>query len=244
MPFSIRGIKLHLHPSLIFLLVYVALLAALRFNDVATEAGIDPTSVQGSPLVWSIGFAVGLCISVVLHEFSHAFVARTVGLNVRGIVLMMLGGVTIIDGQTKRPRDEFKFSIVGPLVSFALAGLLFFIRAQATTPEIELIGYWLGNANLALGIFNLLPAFPLDGGRALRALLVARLGDVKGTSFAVKVSHVFSGMFAVIGFMQFNIFLMLIALFLYATAKAELKAAEERALLTSAPVEQEESRAA
>jgi Zn-dependent protease/CBS domain-containing protein len=153
--------------------------------------------------------ALLLFASVLVHEFSHSLVARARGLRVRDITLFIFGGISNIGGQPRTARDEFWIALVGPLTSFALAGL-FWIGAQSlgTPPASGLLfgsprafrtlsapgavlGY-LAVVNLLLGAFNLLPAFPLDGGRVFRSILWAithRFG--RATSIASLVGQVF-----------------------------------------------------
>lgn len=228
---SIRGIDLRLHFSLIFLLFYVVLVAAAQLPFVAAQAGIDSATLAFGPWTWGLIFAVSLFTSVVLHEFGHALTAQALGMKVRNITLMMLGGVSMIEHMPDKPASEFKVAIVGPLVSFALSAL-FFVALDATeSPSFALFCYWLGSTNLVLGIFNLLPAFPLDGGRVLRAALASRQGMVRGTQSAVKVSRVFAWILGLLGLLQFNFLLMLIAVVVYFAAQQELYVLMSRGLL-------------
>ncbi|MBI3541797.1 MAG: site-2 protease family protein [Deltaproteobacteria bacterium] len=230
---TIRGIDLRLDVSLIFLLIYVVFVASARFPVIAESAGIDPVLLRWGPVSWGILFAIGLFTSVVLHELGHSFVAQAANIKVKSITLMMLGGVSSIERLPEdRPYFEFKLAIAGPLVSFGIAALLYAVRMKAPySPSIFFFSYWLGNANLALGIFNLLPAFPLDGGRALRSLLTARKGVIRGTQISVSVSKVLAIILGALGFFQFNLLLMLIAFFVYVTAQSELNLLLTRGLL-------------
>lgn len=220
---TIRGIELNLHVSLIFLMAYVVFVSMAQFPLVAEDAGIHPIFLTGGPLGWGITFAVGLLLSIVAHEFGHAIVAQRAGIKVRSITLMMLGGAASIEKiPEERPYFEFKLAVVGPLVSFVIAGLMFALYEYTESANMALFGYWLGSANMVLGVFNLLPAFPLDGGRALRSLLVARKGMIRGTRVAVRVSQVFAWGLGIFGFLQFNFLLVFVAVFIHATAKSEL----------------------
>lgn len=219
---TIRGIPLQLDISLILLLIYVIFVSAAQLPFVAARAGINYNLLHWNALIWGCIFAIGLFASVVLHELGHAFVAQSAGIKVRSITLMMLGGVSAIEQIPERSYFEFKLAIVGPLVSFALGALLLWVRQLTTSPDLSFFSYWLGSANITLGIFNLLPAFPLDGGRALRSALAARKGMMRGTQIAVKVSKVFAILLGFLGFLQLNLILMLVAFFIYATAQREL----------------------
>jgi Zn-dependent protease len=221
---TVRGIDLRLDLSILFLLAYVVFVASATFPGVAERAGVPASELEGGPFFWGALFAVGLLLSVTLHEFGHAFLAQAAGIKVRGVTLMMLGGVSNIEepGPEHSSYFEFRLAVVGPIVSFLLAGAFYLARRFSDIPEVDFYSYWLGNANLALGIFNMLPAFPLDGGRAMRSLLVPRFGKVRATQIAVKVSRVFAVGLGFLGFLGFNFLLMLIAFFIYQAAGQEL----------------------
>ena len=220
--FSIRGVDVKIHLSLLFLLLSVLLVATASFPLVVQSSGTNPAEITGSPVTWSLIFAFALLTSIFVHEFSHVLMAQAKGIKVRQISLMMLGGASHMEHIPEEPMTEFKVAIIGPLVSLAIAGLLFWIRSVTNSANLAFFGFWVGQTNLVLAIFNLIPAFPTDGGRVLRALLVTRLGRLRGTEVAVQVSHVFAWLFGLIGFFYFNILLILIAFYLYAAAKAEL----------------------
>ena len=161
-----------------------ALLIALLF---AWSLGGDLLPAQVPGLVpaayWLAGAAgAGLFLaSLLAHEIGHALVARRAGLRVRGITLWLLGGVAQLEDEPASPRDELRVAIVGPAVSLALAGA-FGVAAAALSvvgaPALLVVmAAWLALGNVALGVFNLLPAAPLDGGRVLRGLLWRRHGN-------------------------------------------------------------------
>ncbi len=222
--FRFRGIDLNIHYSLLLLLAYIVIVASVQVPSVAASAGVQPGDLLGTPFAWGLLFAFGLFASVALHEFGHSLVAQSMGVAVHDITLMMLGGVSHMERIPDRRFAEFKMAIVGPLVSLVLAALFLFIHAAVGTasPNILLFSYWMGSANLALAIFNLLPAFPLDGGRALRSLLAVKRGQVRATQTAVSVSRGFAWFFGVVGLLQFNLLLLLIAFFIYSAAQSEL----------------------
>ncbi|MCM2324521.1 MAG: site-2 protease family protein [Oligoflexia bacterium] len=219
---SFRGIDLRVHISLLFLLAYVVLVARFQFPSIALRSGIDPMDLSGGPLVWALLFALGLFASVALHEFGHALMAQAQGVRVHGITLMMLGGVSEMEKIPDKPYAEFKLAVVGPLVSLAIAGALHYGGPLFDGAETHFFAYWLSRANLVLAIFNLLPAFPLDGGRALRSLLGARLGHARATELAVRTSKGFAWTLGILGALSFNLLLVLIAFFIHGAASAEL----------------------
>jgi Zn-dependent protease/CBS domain-containing protein len=150
----------------------------------------------GGGMRWGVAVvaAVLLFVSVLLHELSHAVVARAYGLEVRSIHLFVFGGVANIEREPETPRAELAMAIVGPLTSIAL-GLLFLLlggglvrlggdpeRLMRDLGPTATLLFWLGPLNLFIGLFNLLPGFPLDGGRILRALLWRATGDLQAAT--------------------------------------------------------------
>ena len=228
---KIRGVDLKIHFSLLFLLLYVLMIASVQFPFVLIQSGINPAEISGNSLTWGAIFSLGLFLSIVIHEFSHVLVAQSMGIRVEGITLMMLGGVSEMEKIPEKPYSEFKVSIVGPLTSFAIAGILFLLHANTTSANVAFFSFWLARVNLTLGIFNLIPAFPLDGGRALRSLLAAKRGMASATQTAVKVAKGFAFFLGIWGFLSFNFLLMLIAIFVYSAATSELIISVSRGIL-------------
>ena len=220
---SLRDVKLRLHPSLIFLLAYVLLVASVQFNGVVQRSGIPASEIPGRPPLWGLLFAFGLLASVAIHEYAHVWIALRQGIQVRGITLMMLGGVSEMDDIPHESHlREFRLALIGPVVSLLLGAFFLGIHQTPIPGAMRFYAYWLGTANIALGIFNLLPAFPLDGGRALRSLLARRLDFETATRKAVRVGRVFAWILGALGILSFNIILVLIALFIHASGQAEL----------------------
>jgi Zn-dependent protease/predicted transcriptional regulator len=182
------------------------LLAALITWSLARS--LFPVSVPDQPgaVYWAMGFvgALGLFASVVLHEFSHSLVARRLGLPMKGITLFIFGGVAEMSEEPASARTEFLMAIAGPLASIGLAAVLLglavlleFVRAPA--PIVGVLGY-LWPINLVLAAFNLVPAFPLDGGRVLRALLWATTRNLRrATRIASMTGSVFGFALAAVG---------------------------------------------
>ena len=219
--FTLRGVAVKLHASLLFLIFYVVLIAMIQFPVVVQLSHIEQNEITGTPFVWAVIFSMALLVSIFVHEFGHILVAQAKGYRVKSITLMMLGGATQMEKPPEEPATEFKVAIMGPLVSLAIAGILFWIRSLSLSPNLDFFCFWVGQTNLVLGIFNLLPAFPMDGGRVLRALLVTKQGLLRGTQTAVQISQIFVWIFAIMGFLQFNFILLLIAFFIYGAAKSE-----------------------
>jgi Zn-dependent protease len=229
--FTLRGVAVRLHISLLLLLVYVVFVATIQFPLVVQLSRVNPGEITGSALSWAVVFSLALVVSILVHEFGHVFMAQAKGHKVTSVTLMMLGGASHIEEIKEDPATEFKVAIIGPLVSLAIGGLLFWIRSFSISANIDFFCYWVGQTNLVLGIFNLLPAFPMDGGRVLRSFLATRQGYLRGTRTAVKVSQGFSWALGLIGFLQLNFLLMLIAFFIYAAARSEYFILLSRTLL-------------
>jgi Zn-dependent protease len=148
-------------------------------------AGYFPSTAPAlaTTTYWLLGVAAALALfaSVLIHEFSHSLVALARGLRVHSITLFIFGGVSNIAGEAERAIDEFLIAVVGPLSSFVLAGVFWAAGRTAVldgTPLGAFIGY-LASVHLILGLFNLVPGFPLDGGRVLRSILWASTGSLR-----------------------------------------------------------------
>src|SRR5918999_1926252 len=168
----LAGIEISIHPSwlvIAFLITYS--LAESQF----------PRTFRGwtAAEYWLVAAATATLFfaSVLAHELSHATLARRFGLKVEGITLFIFGGATTIDAESHTPRDEALIALAGPATSLLIGGLLVFGGLFVGQPQLGALVSWLGFVNLALGIFNLIPGFPMDGGRILRAFLWRVRGD-------------------------------------------------------------------
>ncbi len=142
---------------------------------------------------WSPGFRLGLAlvtallffVSILAHEFGHSVVARTTGVPVRSITLFIFGGVAQITREPKRALHEFLIAIAGPSVSLTLAGVFGLVWGAGLLLDIrslDALGGWLGRINLTLALFNLIPGFPLDGGRVFRSIVWGLTGNLRGAT--------------------------------------------------------------
>jgi Zn-dependent protease len=182
------------------------IVAALITWSLATGAFPELHPGLKSSTYWAMGLAgaLALFLSIVVHEFSHAMVARRFGIPMRGITLFLFGGVAEMEEEPKSARAEFLMAIAGPIASVVVAAL-FGLAAGAMrmigwqSPVVAVFGY-LATINVVLVIFNMLPAFPLDGGRVLRAILWARKKDLRGaTRIAAQTGNVFGWLLIVLG---------------------------------------------
>lgn len=164
----IRGISLRLHPTWFLVLGLLTFVFAREYQDSLGQG-------LGATLLWTISLlsALLLFLSVVLHEFGHSFVAMSQGVKVRSITLFFLGGVANTESECKTARGEFLMAAAGPAVSLVLAGVLLGAHHAAAhiSPALGEMAQRLGELNLVLALFNLLPGLPLDGGRILKALV-------------------------------------------------------------------------
>src|SRR5437660_5302262 len=199
--FSIAGIDINIHISWLIILVFLTFSLA---------TGWFPITYPGSSTVtyYLLGLiaSILLFVSVLLHELAHSFVARSRGLQVKSIVLFIFGGVSNIEQEPQTPGVEFAMAFVGPLVSLLIGvvcyGLLFLVRG--THSLIEPILWYLAVANILLGIFNLIPGFPLDGGRVLRSIIWKISGSLRtATRVTTTIGQIIAYLFILWGIWQF-----------------------------------------
>jgi Zn-dependent protease len=231
---SVRGIPIRIHFTFLLVLPLLAFAFSRVFSDAARLAEVPPGRLTGSPLLWGFGIAVALFVSVLLHELAHSLYALKRGGKVRDITLMMVGGVSQISEMPREPKHEAMMAFVGPLASLVIGLMLLGVHALiAETPSFQLrfALFYLGGLNLFLGFFNLLPAFPMDGGRILRALLTPRSGIVRATRTAAAVGKFFAVLFGIWGLYTMNVLLILIAVFVFMGAESEKRAVLVKSLI-------------
>ncbi len=223
------GIDVKVHWTFFLLLAFFAFL------------GFQNTQSPLVALVTAL-VVVALFFCVLLHEFGHSLIAQRLGLQVPDITLLPIGGLARLKSLPDKPADEVKIAIAGPLVNVVLAPIFFAIASllganllappdllEGVTSVEEVIVY-LGYINVALAVFNLLPAFPMDGGRVLRGLLATRLGPVRATDISSSIGQLFAIGFFVLGFLS-NPFLILIAVFIFFGASGEAQMVRQRELM-------------
>ncbi|MGK3969509.1 site-2 protease family protein [Sorangium sp. So ce118] len=231
----IRGIPIRLHITLLLFLPYVAYAAASQFSVVASSLGISREALRLPPLAWGGILAVGLFVAILAHELAHSFVALRNGVRVRAITLMMLGGVSQIERDD--PEHEAWMAFAGPLMSFGIAlGSYAAYRLLPAPAEVGVALLAFAITNAIIGAFNLLPAFPMDGGRVLRGLLLRRLGPARATRVATTIGKGMAVAFGLLGLLSWNPILVLIAVFVHMGASAEQARSSTRELLRGVPL--------
>ncbi|WP_138933469.1 site-2 protease family protein [Roseovarius arcticus] len=236
--FEIFGFEIKLDPSWLILAVLIIW---------SLSGSYFPAQVAGLGNLDYIALAVaamlGLFACLILHELAHSLVARRFDLHVGGITLFLFGGVAELDEEPATAQSEFWIAVAGPTMSFALAGLAWLILrlvdAASLSPALSALLGYLAMINLLLALFNLVPAFPLDGGRVFRAALWYWFGDVvRATQVASKVASFFAiGMIAMGLLSLFNgiatggLWLVLIGLYLQMAARTTLRQMQLRIAL-------------
>jgi Zn-dependent protease/CBS domain-containing protein len=222
---QVAGIGLFVHWTFVLLLGWIAYLHVAAGEDV------------GQVLV-GVAFIVSLFGCVVLHELGHALTARRFGCKTRDITLLPIGGVARLERIPEVPLQELCVAVAGPAVNVVIAAVLFAALlvvggAYQFTGLTVVGGSFLANlmwVNVALVLFNLLPAFPMDGGRVLRALLAMQMTRVKATQIAASVGQMMAILLGIAGFLSGNWILLFIAFFVYVGAQGEAQAVEIRSI--------------
>jgi Zn-dependent protease/CBS domain-containing protein len=238
---KIKDIDIKVHLTFVLILIW----AAYRWS-VSTGEGW-----QGA--IFGIVATLLLFLSVTLHELGHSLQAIKFGVRVRDITLMPMGGVAKMEEIPEEPNKELRIALAGPQVNFGIAalliglGMLLDARALVSLDELKtslgsvswsgLLAY-LTSANLILGLFNLLPAFPMDGGRVLRALLAKRMDHSKATRIAALVGQGFAFLMGLWGFMSGSWTFVLIAIFVWMGAGQESQGAQIKDTLGGTTVSQ------
>lgn len=231
--FRVGGVPVRIHFTWLFVAAYLTLLFTGQFWRLARAADIADVNVLLPPWAWGVLLTLLLFACVLLHELAHVAVARRGGARVRSVTLMMLGGISEI-ADVERPELERRMSLAGPALSLLLA-LLFYgvFRASlhGSAPDLQFGLFYLAQVNLIIGFFNLLPAFPMDGGRVLRSLLVGRFGRLRATQIAATVGKVIAVGLAIVGILGGGWWIVLIALFIFLGGEAEYRAVQTLAAL-------------
>lgn len=227
---SIAGIRIHIHATFLILLAWVGLIHYAADRSLAAAAV-------------GVAFIVAIFATVVLHELGHALMARRFGIRTRDITLLPIGGVSRLERMPREPWREFLVAITGPSVNVALAAIILGALLLTNAPLLPVDHLSRGQlflarllwANVALAIFNLLPAFPMDGGRILRAFLATSLDYTRATQIAASTGQMIALLFGFLGLL-FNPLLVFIALFVWLGAAEEAAMVQMTSALGGIPV--------
>ena len=218
------GIPVRFHFTFVLLIIYLVVLA------------LDKAESSSATVI----YVIALFASVLFHELGHALVARRYGIRTLEILMLPIGGVARLEKQPQR-KAEFWISLAGPMVNFVLAGLIVgYLAVFGKIPKLEDLTQLsdqhmmarIAAGNLILGLFNLLPAFPMDGGRILRAILSASRPEHEATRTAARVGMGMAALMALFGLLTTNFMLVFIAFFVYLGAMQESLASAGRHLMT------------
>jgi len=225
----LAGIDIFVHFTFLILLGWIAVGSFAVTGD--AMAGLSALLLTGAV------FAI-----IVLHELGHALAARYYGIPTRDITLLPIGGVARLERMPDKPVQELVVALAGPAVNVVLAGVFFTLMVVQgfAAPELSLslTGSLIDQLfliNVGLAAFNMLPAFPMDGGRVLRALLAMPLGRSRATQIAAVVGRVMAGVFVAAGLFSGNLMLVLVALFVWVGAGEEAAATRTRDGLAGLP---------
>jgi Zn-dependent protease/predicted transcriptional regulator len=237
---QIAGIPIKLHVTFFIII----LLGAWQW------AGRSEDAIGGALFGAALMLALFLCVT--LHELGHSLTARYFGIQTREILLLPLGGVAQLSKNPDQPAHELWIALAGPIVNVVIAFVLILI---GLTPQIDLFAYlldgqgltnilsnditlsnfllWLLSANVSLVLFNMIPAFPLDGGRVLRALLAMGMGFPRATRIASAIGQFVAIALGLFGLLTGNLILALVAVFIFVGATQETAVAESKVVLTT-----------
>ena len=231
----VAGIDIKVHVTFVLIVV----LGALQWSGRNGLSG----ALFGALLI------LALFVCVTLHELGHSLVAQRFGIPVRSIILLPLGGIAFLERNPTKPLHELLIAIAGPLVNVVIAAVLYgalgglsnltmlsaqgLVQGGTSDPSLGTFLLWLLQANVSLVLFNLIPAFPLDGGRVFRAALWFVLNFRRATGIAVAVGQLFALGLGVLGVLSGNFLLVLVAVFIFFGAGQENAEAQARTMLTT-----------
>lgn len=233
---NLFGIPIEIDLTLLLVLPVLSWVIGLQvdhwlriFNRLrAGETASAGLTTGATPWILGITVALGLFVGVLLHELGHSLVALHFGYDIESIELWILGGVAQFREMPDKPRQEMAVAIAGPVVSVAL-GVLSYVVFRAVPPGSSATQFVFGHlalVNIMLAAFNLLPAFPMDGGRVLRAWLARTRPFADATRIAARVGKVFAFLLGLVGLLGFNLLLIGVAFFIYIAAEGEARQAE------------------
>ena len=230
----VAGINVFMHATFLLLIAFIVFISWAQGHNVAAT-------------IMGVLFVLAIFVCIVLHELGHALTARIYGIRTRDIVLLPIGGVARLERMPENPLEELRVALAGPAVNVVISILLFgFIAATGSVPRLQdFFNISISGANFMtrlmavnawLVAFNLLPAFPMDGGRVLRALLATRLEYTEATQHAAHVGQAMALLFGFFG-LFYDPFLLFVALFVWMGAEAEAGMVQMRTSLGGIPVQ-------
>ncbi len=228
---SVSGIKIEVHWTFTLLLVWVVIAELQRGGNLSST-------------LFSIALLLLLFVCVVLHELGHALTAKRFRIITKKITLLPIGGMATMEKLPEKPLQEIAVALAGPAVNVIIALVLYFIvpvksyfgtepvkiLESLNTLSLETFLFYLFAANVMLVLFNLIPAFPMDGGRVFRAFLALKMDRAKATSIATRLGQLMAVFFFLLGVL-YNPFLILIALFIFVSAYGENQMVQQHSLL-------------
>ncbi|MFT5300127.1 MAG: Zn-dependent protease [Mariniblastus sp.] len=212
---TISGIRIRVHWTFLILPIWI------YFSSILAGSG-------ATAALMSLIFVLAIFGCVLLHELGHALAARQFGISTRDITLLPIGGVAALERMPREPKQELWIAVAGPLVNIVIAMVLgaILLGGGFTASTIGGGFLWqLAFANVALVVFNMLPAFPMDGGRVLRSILAMFMDWLKATQIAVRVGNIVAIGLGLLGILSGNLMLAFVALFVFVAARAELMSA-------------------
>ena len=226
---SIGGTAIRIHVTFLLFLIW---LGAIYYRQGGAEAAWQGTI-----------FIVILFLCVLLHELGHVFAARRYGVKTRDVTLWPFGGIASMEQMPEKPSQELVVALAGPAVNVVIAAVLLLWLGSRLDPEnltrIEdpavSLAAKVAGANIILVLFNMIPAFPMDGGRVLRAILAMSMGNARATEVAATIGQGFAVAFGVVGIL-YNPMLIIIAVFIFLAASGEAANAQLRAVAQGALV--------
>ena len=225
---TVAGIGVRIHVTFLLLVAWIAL-----------DQGLVSGHVEHA--LAAVGLLLSVFACVLLHELGHAFAARRFGIRTRDIVLLPIGGVARLERMPEKPSQEIRVAVAGPLVNVAIASALWLVRGRLVPLDVwESVGpgaldtlLWI---NLVMIGFNLIPAFPMDGGRVLRALLAMRMSYVRATRIATWIGQGLAIAFGIAGILMEPHMLVLVGLFVFLAAGEEYAMVAARVTMGGFPV--------
>jgi Zn-dependent protease/CBS domain-containing protein len=236
--FRLLGIPISLDASWLIILALLTWTLINLFQEAVPDLSV------GTYVAMGLGAALAFFACIVLHELGHALVARAVGIPIRGITLFLFGGVAEMEDEPPSASSEFLMAVAGPAVSAVLAALFWLLSGLVGAPAVVLPLRYLAGINLAVLIFNLVPAFPLDGGRVLRSILWGALKNLRRATYLAALSgQAFAWLLIGVGLLNFfaghifqGVWLGLIGLFLNNAARGSYQQVLVRQVLRGEPV--------